>query len=418
MLPIEASKLLIVDGIEDDPLTKARADRLRSGIVADEVIHVDDATLSKIIEDEVKGKPRNGMRSDHKVIVIFNRFRLDDTEEEQQRRNEQYPGLNSLKYNGYGGFDWRDSGSAAHRKKSGGVCQPAWQIHTITGCHFRCSYCSLSRCLNIMLNMEEYVGRLDEWVEKCPKQTLFQWDNYTDSVCFEPESGATKLLVDYFAHQPGRALELYVGKSEKVDFMLDYDHRGHTVCCWSLSGRTQSTEIEWRAATMEARIDAMRKCQEAGYPVRVRFSPIVPVKNWEGENREAIRLLFEKVDPDVITIETLRFLTYDHIARDFDMGLLDEDFVEVMKSVQGQEVDTGCQVPDAFRRKVYDVFFDEIDRWDSDTPVAFCREQRRTWEHYADWFAKRGQHPDKYMCNCGPHSAPATAGELEPAAAD
>ncbi len=416
MLPITASKLLIVEGVEDDPLMKARADRLRTGIAADEVLHVDDEALNAIVATELAHTPRNGMRSDHKVIVILNRFRFDDSEEEKQRRIEQYPALNNLKYNGYGGFDWRDSGSAAHRKKTGAVCQPAWQIHTITGCHFRCSYCSLSGCLNVMMNMEDYVSRLDEWIEKCPKQTLFQWDNYTDSVCFEPESGATKLLVDYFAQQPGRALELYVGKSDNVGFLLDYDHRGHTVCCWSLSGRTQSTDIEWRSASMEARIEAMRKCQEAGYAVRVRFSPIVPVKNWEEENREAIRLLFENVKPDVITIETIRFLNYDAICRDFDLDLLDEEFVEAMKSVQGEDVEFGCQVPDAFRRKVYEAFFDEIDRWDRATPVAFCRELRRMWEHYANWFATRGQHPDRYMCNCGPYSAPATAGPLPEAA--
>ena len=41
--------------------------------------------------------------------------------------------------------------------------------------------------------------------------------------------GAAKLLIEFFARQPGRALELYVGKSDNVDYLLDYDHRGHTV---------------------------------------------------------------------------------------------------------------------------------------------------------------------------------------------
>jgi len=412
MLPIQASKLLIVEGVEDDPLMRARADRLRAGILADDVRTVDDEALNAIAQEELARLPRNGMKSDLKPVVLFNRFRLDDTEEERRRRIEAYPALNSNKYNGYGGFDWRESGSPAHRKKTGSVCQPAWQLHTIVGCHFRCAYCNLSHCLNLMLNMEDYVSRLDGWIEKCPKQTLFQWDNFTDSVCFEPELDASRLLVDYFAHQPGRALELYVGKSDTVDFLLDYDHRGHTVCCWSLAGETQSTKFEYRSAPMAARVEAMRKCREAGYPVRVRFSPIIPVGNWREENREMIHLLFAEVQPDIVTLETIRFLNYDALCQSFDLSLLDGEFVTAMKAATGQQAEFGCEVPDEFRREVYDYILAEVERCSPATPVAFCRERRTTWDHYADQLAKTGQHADRYVCNCGPYSAPASAGEL------
>ena len=37
MLPIQASKLLIVEGVMEDPLMRARAERLRAGVVTDDV---------------------------------------------------------------------------------------------------------------------------------------------------------------------------------------------------------------------------------------------------------------------------------------------------------------------------------------------------------------------------------------------
>ncbi|NQT52312.1 hypothetical protein HQ576_09695 [bacterium] len=408
MLPIEASKLVIVDGVEDDPLMRARAERLRTGIQADEVLHVGDEGLAELMRTDLAHRPLHGMRADFRPVVIFNRFRFDDTDAERARRAEQFPELNTLKLNGYGGFDWRDSGSAAWRQASGLVCTPAWQLHTIVGCHFRCAYCNLSHFLNVMMNMEEFVGRLDGWLERCPQQTLFQYDNYTDAVCFEPEHGGSKLLIDYFARQPGKALELYVGKSDHVDFLLDLDHRGHTVCCWSLSGATQSREFEHRSAPMEARIEAMRKCQEAGYPVRVRFSPIVPVGNWRDENRAMIEQLFAQVQPDLVTVETIRFLTYDAMAQCFDLDRLDPEFVRVMKDAGGQKEAQGCEVPAAYRIAVYDFIFAELDRVSPATQVAFCRERRAVWDHYADFFRRHGQHPDRYVCNCGPYSHPAT----------
>ena len=409
MLPLPASKILTVEGVEEDPLMRARAERLRTGIPADEARHVNDEELSEIVERDLTPRARHGMRADIKPVVILNRFRFDDGKDERKRRVEAFPALNQLKFNGYGGFDWRDSGSPAYRERTGLVCQPAWQLHTIVGCHFRCAYCSLGHFVNIMLNMEEFVSRLDTEIDRCPDQTLFQYDNVTDTVCFEPEYGGAKLLIEYFAHRPGQALELYVGKSDHVDFLLDYDHRGHTVCCWSLSAQTQSTEFEWRAAPMTERAEAMRKCQKAGYAVRVRFSPIIPVKNWRDENREMIDLLFSKVKPDVVTIEPIRFLNYGAMCQSFDMSLLDDEFVEIMKRAAGEPHGPGCEVPDEYRKSMYAFVISELERVSPETPYAFCREKLDVWEHFADGFARHGQNTDRYLCNCGPYSAPATA---------
>jgi len=411
VLELPASKILIVEGVENDPAMRARAGRMRSGFPADSIRTVTDEELDEIIRDEAPQEARNGMRADFKPTVIFNRYRFDDDEEERQRRTEAYPTLNwpdKLRLNGYGGFDWRDSGSAAYRQRTGLVCQPAYALHTIVGCHFRCAYCTLSRLISIMMNVEELIDRLDGFLARCPGQTLFQNDNYTDNVCFEPEYGGAKLLIEYFARKPGKALELYVGKSDYVNFMLDYDHRGHTVCCWSLAARTQSTEFEWRSAPTADRIEAMRCCQDAGYPVRVRFSPILPVKNWREENREMIELLFDSVRPDVITMETIRFLNYADMVEVFDLSLLADDFLRVMKDRTGPPEFQGCELPDDYRSMVYEFMISEIERVSPETPYAFCREKRDVWDRFADRFVSHGQDPDHYVCNCGPKSAPAT----------
>ena len=410
MLPFEASTILVVDGIEQDPVLRARAERLRSGITAGEVRPVTDEELNAVMGEVMPSRPLHGMHSDIKPVVVFNRFRFEDSEDERERRIEAYPNLRTLKLNGYGGFDWRESGSPAWRKQHGIVCQPAWAIHSIVGCHFRCAYCNLGWFVNIMLNVEDFVERLDAFIEQCPTQRLFQWDNYTDAVCYEPEYGAAKLFIEYFAQRPGQALEFYVGKSDRVDFCLDYDHRGHTVCCWSLSAFTQSAVFEPGSASTEARIESMRKCQQAGYPVRVRLSPIIPVKNWREENRAMLAALFDAVQPDIMTVETIRFLDYHKMAQAFDLDLLDASFVQAMKDVADEDRQHGFELPDAVRQEVYDVILPEIELLSPDTPYAFCRESFAMWDHYESDFARHGQHTDRYLCNCGAHCAPATAG--------
>lgn len=408
MEPLKAERALIVEGVMDEPRATARVERMIEALKPDSIEHVDDARLCEIMTDpEIVGTGRHGMYAEIDPVVIFNRGRFDETEEEYAARVAAHPRLSQKQLAGHDAFHWRQSGTAKHRAETGMVCTPAWQLHTIVGCHYRCSYCSLGHYVNILSNMEEFVEALPALIaEHAPGQGLFQYDNVTDTVSFEPEYGGARLLIDFFAGRENQFLELYVGKSANVDFMLDYDHRGHTVCCWSLSTRTQAREFEWLSASMEERIEAARKCEEAGYHVRHRFSPIVPVKNWREEIREMIELLFANCNPDVITFETLRYINYDQLCRDFDLDLLDPEFVEMMRTDEREEFPRGDEIPDELRREIYRFVIDELERVSPETPYALCREQRKTWDFFAGDFARHNQHPHRYVCNCGSYSHP------------
>lgn len=408
MEPLKAERVLIVEGVMDEPRTAARAERLLAELRPDSVEHVDDARLCEVMSDrEIVGVGRHGMYREIDPVVIFNRQRLEETEEQLQARAKANPCLARRALAGHGAFYWRNTGSAEHRAATGWVCTPAWQLHTIVGCHYRCAYCSLGHYVNLLMNMEEFVEALPALIdEHAPGQTLFQYDNGTDTVSFEPEYGGSKLMIDFFAGRPRQFLELYVGKSANVEFLLNLDHRGHTVCCWSLAGRTQAAEIEWRSAPMEARIEAARKCEEAGYHVRHRFSPIVPVRGWREEMREMIEMLFAACNPDVITFETLRYMRYEQLRTQFDPELLDPEFLEIMRTDDRGEVQSGEEIPVEYRREIYRFVIDELERVSPETPYAFCRELRDTWELFAEDFGRHRQHPDCYVCNCGSYSAP------------
>jgi len=85
------------------------------------------------------------------------------------------------------------------RDHAGCVCQPGYGFHTAYGCLFRCDYCRMERILALAVNLEEILDWLDQWVRKVEGPTLWKRDNETDTFCFEPEMGAVKMFVEYFA---------------------------------------------------------------------------------------------------------------------------------------------------------------------------------------------------------------------------
>lgn len=415
MLPVRARAVYIKREAYEDARAMARVRRMLPFVSSPvEPGVLDDAAWRRLVVCErLNAMPRHGTRADSvEPIVVFNQFLYLHGPEERKRRRESFPELfhgQHLHYSGYGGWDWRKSGDEEYRRTTGLVCQPAYAIHSFWGCHFRCAYCNLGNVANVYVNLEDWIEHLKEGLanlENSPSQVLFQWDNGTDAVCWEPEYGGTKLLVELFAGLPGKYLELYVGKSDHVDYLLEYDHRGHTVCCWSLGTETQCRELERRTASMEARLKAARKCQEAGYPVRIRLSPMAPLVGWEHETRHMIRRMFEEIRPEVVTIEPLRFCTYEQLCSDFFPGVLDPEFVAAMRDLPEDADDWHKQeFPDDLRLRMYRVVLDETARLSPRTPVALCREQRRIWDTLKSDFDRMGQHPDNYVCNCGPTSA-------------
>jgi len=294
-----------------------------------------------------------------------------------------------------------------HNPAEGVICQPGHTFHTARGCIFACDYCSFEHMLLLLVNIEEILARLDPVVRGVEGPSLWKWDNQSDTLCFEPEMGAARMFVEHFSRFDDKFLMLYT-KSDNVDHLLALDHRGQTIVCWTLNAETQCRVIERGAATMAERIEAARKCREAGYTVRFRFSAVCPVREWERENREMIALLFDRVRPDLITLETLsRMPDPEMFGNVMDAELFDPRFVEAIRN--GREEMKGKiwgPIPDAEREEIYRFLIDQIRERSPETPVAICQEPREMWQRLEDVLEFK---PEEYVCCCAQDSVPGHA---------
>jgi spore photoproduct lyase len=209
-------------------------------------------------------------------------------------------------------------------------------------------------------------------------------------------------MVELFARDERRYLMLFT-KSDNVDFLLNLEHRGRTIVSWSLSSDTVSRLVDRRTASSDQRIAAMRKCRQAGYIVRARLSPIVPVRDWRREYTEFLEKLFAGARPDIVTLELLGWLDIEDLERIIPPGLLDPDALAAARAgaaeLRGQRAGP---FPEAVHQEVYRHCMETVQRLAPGTPVAFCHGTPETWAA----LKPAGMNPNDYVCNCGPCSTP------------
>jgi DNA repair photolyase len=255
-----------------------------------------------------------------------------------------------------------------------------------------------------MLNLEELAEEVRKFGETVPWQQLYKFDNMTDTVCLEPEYGASEVMVGMFATWPGRYLLLYT-KSDNVEHLLNLDHRGHTLISWTVSCETVASRIEKRTLSLENRIAAIERSQKAGYTVRVRLSPLCPVKDWHEETRDLIRRLLSRVTPDVISLDVLGWMDIAQMREAMDLSLFDEAYVLALDRLESEEFRrNGKHVwPHEMRREILRCVIEEIRRFRPGQPVSICMETTQMWQ---DLGPLMGMTPEDYVCCCGPTSVP------------
>lgn len=404
MYAVSTPEVIILDRVRRDPLATGRLERMLGAIQADRIIEVDDAGLAETIQ--ARGWHRAAMRTgQHRMqrqpALIFSTFRWVEPDAAEALR-QQYPELASHMLLGLGPWGFRDH--TRHRRQHQCVCQSAWEIHCAFGCLHACDYCHVPPYLNIMLNLEQLGRKVKAFGETIPEQKLYKFDNGTDTICLEPEYGASEVMVRVFADWPGRYLLLYT-KSDNVDHLLKLAHKGRTLISWSLSCDTVASRIEKRTPSLDARLRAMARCQEAGYRVRARLSPICPVRGWREEMADMIARLLTRTRPEVISIDVVGWMGPGQTKRAMDVSLFDPAYAAALDwlEAEGFEPKGKHVFPHEMRAEILRSVLEEIKRLRPEQAVSLCMETTDMWRELG---ALTGMTPDQYACCCGPTCVP------------
>ena len=304
---------------------------------------------------------------------------------------------------GRGAFSFFCSGQTDITPKPDHVCRPAWRLVTMNGCPHQCAYCALGGVQMAMVNLDQYVEHLDQLIEHNPWETVYLFNDASDTLVLEPEINNIKYFLDYFKSKDGRYFVVHT-KSANVDHLLGHEHDQRAILLWSVTGPTASRLFEPGAATCEERLEAARKCYAAGYPIRLKFKPIIPVRNWREDAKTMARLALDGMRPELINLFTIAWMSADEVKRAFDLDELDPEVVKEMEEGRA-EVDgvRAGPLPHKTRARIYDHFITEIRKVDSEVPITFSTETLDMWKEFGP---RLGYKPTDYICGCGAQAEP------------
>lgn len=381
--------MVVSESVLGSPASRRRFEAMLGRVDAGEVLELPDDEVEARLEalGPREGRRRGGLagRGRAKELVAFAHLGASD---------RVFPGYS---------FGELRSGRR-ERIERGVLCQTALEVQTAVGCPFDCAYCPYSSFLCVRLDVEALADRVVGLARASRSQALFKLNNRSDTLGLEPEYGLAPALVERFARLPDKALMLY-SKGAAVDGLLDLDHRGRTVACFTLTPEPVAARLEACAPAPSRRLGAIRKLGAAGYPIRVRFSPIVPVRDWRSVYGHLVRRLAAAARPELVTLWTLSMVDLAELDRIVPLGDLDEAALEAARAEAPTMAGVkGAPFPPRLRAELYAEVAAMIREASPTTRVALCLETPEVWDRVGNAVVpRRGR---AFLCNCGPGATP------------
>jgi len=286
------------------------------------------------------------------------------------------------------------------------ICPTFRKLTPATHCPFDCQFCFLQstyRTLRpwvcVYTDLFKMLFQLDMAVltqyiisgHQTASPLVFNAGEMCDSLAtLRIVPGLLRELVEYFAKIEDAKL-LLLTRSAKVDELLDLAHNGNTIVTWSLNCTRVISAMELGTASLEQRLAAARAGQEAGYPIRFRFEPLIYVSDWKQEYAAMVEQALKTVAPERITLGSLRLLP--NLRRIIEARFPNSELLD--QKLEQATGSTWWRYPHEVRRQMYEFVIGQIRQYNPTVCIGTCKETRRMWFDLQEYLTP-------LTCNCLP----------------
>jgi len=251
------------------------------------------------------------------------------------------------------------------------------------GCPIDCTYCILQAYLNnpfqsFFVNIEDLFAEIDAKLQVTCNKIRIGTGEFTDSMALDRVTELSRKLIVHFAEKDNALLELKT-KCAYIDNVQNLDHNGRTVMAWSLNSESVVSSEEFRAATIEERLEAASLCASWGYHLAFHFDPIIAHAGWQKGYKETINRLFAAVPGAAIKWISLGAFRY--LPKLKQIGTLRFPYSQIYHHEFIEGLDTKQRYFRPLRVEMYRLLYNEIKKYaDPNTCVYFCMESDEIWE--------------------------------------
>ena len=271
------------------------------------------------------------------------------------------------------------------------ICPHFMELKWAYGCPFDCAWCYLkgtfrfhpTKTKPVIKDLAKVELHTRRFLEEVTTPEILNTGEIADSLMSEGSSNPfSKFIIPMFEEQ-NRHKVLFVTKSDNVKHLLEISPHNQVIVSFSLNASDVASRWEKGAPPVERRIEAGRKLSEAGYEVRVRIDPMVPVEDWATHYTRLIKQIFGNFTPSRITLGSLRGL------QTTVNGSTDKSWVEFLteKSNWGKKIDF------KIRHDMYATVINYLKEKYNYNAVALCKETVAMW-------GRLGMDYTKIKCNC------------------
>jgi len=276
-------------------------------------------------------------------------------------------------------------------KKNDVVCPHFLELKWATGCPYSCAWCYLQGTLRFQENgtkprpkdfsrVKQHLTALFDG-DGC-KPELLNTGELSDSFITEHrKTPFSRFVMELMSTQKQHKV-LFVTKSSHIDNLLEVDNKDQAIVSFSLNAEPVAARWE-KAPSVTERINAAGLLKDAGYEVRVRIDPMVPIENWETAYSDLVDKLFLRFKPDRITLGSLRGL----------QSTINNSRDRSWTQYLGESSNWGKKPPILIRESMYASVIDQLRKDFGFRKVALCKETIETWKTVKMDYTK-------IKCNC------------------
>jgi spore photoproduct lyase len=151
-------------------------------------------------------------------------------------------------------------------------------------CLYDCRYCFLQGMFRsashvIFVNYDDFKTDLLNCIEGTEDSVCFYSGYDCDSLALDPITDFTRNFIPIFKPYQHALLELR-SKSTQIRNLLTMEPLPNIICAFSLSPQEIVNKYEDKTPSLNARLAAIRRLQDAGWNIALRFDPIILVDDF------------------------------------------------------------------------------------------------------------------------------------------